>query len=382
MQYLLKTIKDLIKILKTKDQEDKDKIDIISQDTLLINKGKKPFLNDVIIRPNITAKKTSGSIEAHLNGFRFTSGKGDKIDIIYKNIKHALFQPCENELIVLIHFHLHNPILIGKKKTNDVQFFREAGAQSDDLDNRRRGNDMEEYELELKDRNHRDKINEEFRRFTQAVSEISKLDFDMPYKDLAFTGVPNKSLVTLLPNAYCLASVIELPFFVITLDEVELVHFERVQVNYIVNIKLSIKNFDMVFVFKDINRPAHRITIIPLESLEVIKSWLDSVDILYSEGTINLKWPNILSKIKNDPEGFIKEGGWSFLHEGGDDSCPEDEENEDSSFNESEYGDDEESEYSEESDECEDSEVSGGDEDLSEEGLSWDKLEEKAERSK
>ena len=187
-------------------------------------------MNDVIIRPNITSKKTSGLIEAHQNGFRFTSNRGDKIDIIYKNIKHALFQPCENELIVLLHLHLHNPILIGKKKTNDVQFFREAGAQSDDLDIRRRGNDMEEYEIELKDRRNRDRINEEFRRLTQGVSEISRFDFDMPYKDLAFSGVPFKSLVTLLPNAFCLASVIELPFFVITLDDVELVHFERVQV--------------------------------------------------------------------------------------------------------------------------------------------------------
>lgn len=230
MLFLQKTIKDLIKILKTKDQEDKDKNDLVSQENLIMIKGKKNFLNDVIIRPNITSKKTSGLIEAHQNGFRFTSNRGDKIDIIYKNIKHALFQPCENELIVLLHLHLHNPILIGKKKTNDVQFFREAGAQSDDLDIRRRGNDMEEYEIELKDRRNRDRINEEFRRFTQGVSEISRFDFDMPYKDLAFSGVPFKSLVTLLPNAFCLASVIELPFFVITLDDVELVHFERVQV--------------------------------------------------------------------------------------------------------------------------------------------------------
>lgn len=138
----------------------------------------------------------------------------------------------------------------------------------------------------------------------------------------------------------------------------------------------------MVFVFKDLNRAAHRITTIPMESLEVIKSWLDSVDILYSEGTINLKWPNILTKIKTDPEGFIKEGGWSFLHDGGDNSSAEDEENEDSSFNESEFDEGEESEFSEESDEYEDSEVSGGDDDLSEQGLSWDKLEEKAEKSK
>lgn len=39
------------------------------------------------------------------------------LDILYKNIQHAFFQPAENELIVLIHFHLKNPILVGKKKT-------------------------------------------------------------------------------------------------------------------------------------------------------------------------------------------------------------------------------------------------------------------------
>ena len=37
------------------------------------------------------------------------------------NIKHAFFQPADNEMISLVHFHLINPIMVGKKKTNDVQ---------------------------------------------------------------------------------------------------------------------------------------------------------------------------------------------------------------------------------------------------------------------
>lgn len=37
------------------------------------------------------------------------------------NIKHAFFQPADNEMIALVHFHLVNPIMVGKKKTNDVQ---------------------------------------------------------------------------------------------------------------------------------------------------------------------------------------------------------------------------------------------------------------------
>lgn len=39
-------------------------------------------------------------------GFRFTSVRGDKVDILYNNIKHAFFQPCDGEMIILLHFHM------------------------------------------------------------------------------------------------------------------------------------------------------------------------------------------------------------------------------------------------------------------------------------
>ena len=47
-----------------------------------------------------------GSLEAHTNGFRYTSVRGDKVDILYNNIKNAFFQPCDSEMIILLHFHL------------------------------------------------------------------------------------------------------------------------------------------------------------------------------------------------------------------------------------------------------------------------------------
>lgn len=136
----------------------------------------------------------------------------------------------------------------------------------------------------------------------------------------------------------------------------------------------------MVIVFKDLNRQPHRITSIPIESLEDIKNWLDSCDILFSEGPMNLKWPKVIGKIKDDPEKFIQDGGWSILQ---DDSSEEDEgDQEDSSFHESEYSEgDDDSEYGEEEEEIEDSEVSGGDSELSDQGLSWDELENEAAKS-
>ena len=42
-------------------------------------------------------------------------------DILYKNIKHAFFQPAENDYCVILHFHLHNAIMIGKKKSQVTQ---------------------------------------------------------------------------------------------------------------------------------------------------------------------------------------------------------------------------------------------------------------------
>lgn len=76
-----------------------------------------------------------------------------------------------------------------------------------------------------------------------------------------------------------------MPFFVMDLAEVEIAHFERVS--------LMIKNFDLVFVYKDYST-WKRINSVPMESLDTIKTWLDEMDVLYSEGPIPLNWPTIL----------------------------------------------------------------------------------------
>ena len=38
------------------------------------------------------------------------------LDLLFSNIKHLFFQPCDGEMLVIIHFHLRSPIMIGKKK--------------------------------------------------------------------------------------------------------------------------------------------------------------------------------------------------------------------------------------------------------------------------
>ena len=44
-------------------------------------------LNDVWIRPNFGGKgrKVTGQLEAHTNGFRYSSPKGETLDIMYRS---------------------------------------------------------------------------------------------------------------------------------------------------------------------------------------------------------------------------------------------------------------------------------------------------------
>lgn len=367
----------LIKNVKSREKDEKEKADIVDQEGLQANKtGKAIYLDNVAVRP-IFGKKQIGKLEAHMNGFRFTSNKTDKIDIIYKNIKQAFYQPSEKEMIIIIHFHLKNPIILAKKKILDIQFTREIGSISDDLGIKARKTEYDEYQMEIQEQLNKERMNKEFLNFVEKVSNFCpSIHFDIPYRDLAFEGVPNKASVVITPTVNCLVNLTEIPFFVMPLENIELVYFERVS--------QGIRNFDMAIVFQDLSRPVLKISCIPSNYLETVKTWLDSVDILFAEGSRALNWSALITQIKKDPKSFVSDGCWSAIHHEVDSSDDEnDEDDEDPSFDaeeveeeeddESEYEEDEESEYS-------DSDVSGGDEDLTEEGMSWDELEEQTRR--
>lgn len=204
-----------------------------------------------------------------------------------------------------------------------------------------------------------------------------EIEFDTPFRELGFPGAPFRSTVLLQPTSGCLVNLTEWPPFVITLEDVELVHFERVQ--------FHLKNFDMVFVFKDYSRKVAMVNAIPMNMLDHVKEWLNSCDIRYSEGVQSLNWVKIMKTITDDPEGFFESGGWTFLD-------PESDEEENAQEEETEDEDDtyqpsDAESWSEESEE--DSEYSEGDtesdsaseEDLGsdeESGKDWSDLEREA----
>jgi nucleosome binding factor SPN SPT16 subunit len=270
-----------------------------------------------------------------------------------------------------------------------VQFYTETRNAGDDLNVRRRaGYDPDEIMEEQKEREMIERLNKTFKRFVKEVEEeyLEKInmDFDIPYRELGFQGTPAKSNVDIFPCRDCLVSVSEWPPFVLTIEDVDIVYFERVS--------FGLRNFDMVFVFKDYSKAPSRVSSIPIDALVPIKQWLGELAIPWYEGPTNMNWNNVLKEIIKDKAGFVDAGGWEGWF--GDAQGESDEDDED---DDSEYEDDSDAESAVSEDE-EEEEEAGDDEDASSyaesdedsegsldsdesEGLDWEELEKRAIKS-
>lgn len=385
-QEVFKDIQELKKNVAEREAARKEKADLVEQGALQEVAGRRPVrLSDVYVRPGPEGRRLPGDVEIHTNGIRWRSQlKGDqRVDVLFSNIKHLIFQPCDHETIVLVHLHLHHPIMVGKKKTKDIQLYREAlDSLIDETSGRRtklRYGDEDEIAQEREERHRRAEANNEFKSFAENISEASRntLEVDVPFRDLGFTGVPGRQNVLVQPTTDCLVHLVELPFLVVTLSEVEVAFLERVV--------FGLKNFDLVFVFKDHSLSPVHITSIPMTQLEAVKEWLDSVDVYYVESKVNFNWTNIMKTVNEDPTGFYEMGGWTYLQpdeagaadesEDGSSEYEPDEEDEEEEDEESE----EEYEESEEEEEEESEEYSDESEE-SEDAPDWDELEEETRR--
>ncbi|GFQ03912.1 fact complex subunit spt16 [Phtheirospermum japonicum] len=384
---VVQLIKTLRRNVMARESERAERATLVTQEKLVLsgNKFKPIRLHDVWIRPAFggRARKLSGTLEAHMNGFRYSTSRADeRVDIMYGNIKHAFFQPAEKEMITLVHFHLHNHIMVGNKKTKDVQFYVEVMEMVQNIGGgKRSAYDPDEIEEEQRERDRKNKINTDFQNFVNRVNDLwgqgqfksLDLEFDQPLRELGFHGVPYKASAFIVPTSSCLVELVETPFLVISLSDIEIVNLERVG--------LAQKNFDMAIVFKDFKRDVMRIDSIPSSSLDGIKEWLDTTDIKYYESRLNLNWRPILKTITDDPQQFIEEGGWEFLNLEATDSDSDNSAESDQGYepsdaepesdSEEEASDSESLVESEDDDEDEDSEEE-------EQGKTWEELEREA----
>ncbi|KAI3892116.1 hypothetical protein MKW92_039067 [Papaver armeniacum] len=233
-------ISEVVNMIKTPRRQvvprESESATLVTQEKLQLagTKFKTMRLSDLWIRPPFggRGRKLSGTLEAHVNGFRYSTSKPDeRVDIMYAN----------KEMITLLHFHLHNHIMVGNKRQ---------------------------------------------RMFSFMLNLTCK----------AF----------IVPTSSCLVELIETPFLVVSLNEIEIINLER--------IGLGQKNFDMTIVFKDFKRNVLRIDSIPSFALYGIKECLDTTYLKYYESRLNLNWRSILKTITDDPEKFIEDGGWEFLN--------------------------------------------------------------------
>ncbi|KAA6377101.1 MAG: putative FACT complex subunit SPT16, partial [Streblomastix strix] len=400
----------LLRRLRQREKEQADMASLTTQERLLLTKDRSiPILQNVYSRPSLK-KRRLGVLEMHENGLRFIITKNEEIHIVFKNIRLAFYQKAENDLIAILHFHLWNPIMVAKKKTQDIQFYAEVAEAAKNIDGKslRGGYDSDEMAEERREQEHKKRINQEFLEFATKIQQYTNtlyssssssssdnlssltVNVDVPVRQLGFYGVPQKDMVFVMPSKHAIVELTSYPFTIIFIDDIERIYFERVD--------FSLRNFDMTVIFKDLNKNPWPIKTIDNKKIETIKKWLDTEHITYSEGVRPLNWSKIMQTIRSDVDKFYEDGGWEFL-----DSAQGDEDDEESADVESEYDPNQESGLGEEesvsgsgvpssvsdvdSDEFdgevqseEESDSIAGDEALEEEGKDWDELMEEAKK--
>lgn len=361
IEELANQITDLKKYFSQKEQS-KD-AEIVEQGALKEKAGRKVVLHECLIRAETrTALKNKvNNLELHENGFKFA-----EIEILLSNIKHIFFSEGSPEEKTIIHFHLINPIMINNKKTQNIQFFKQLTNKTSH-DTSKINDEYTEFLLEQEMEEKSRKINNEFKVFVKEIENSLSIKVEVFYKNKCFYGVPFKENIPVSMTQECIVYLNEPPYLVITLSEVEIVNFERVI--------LGLKTSDVVFVFKDKKKAPITIMSISADSIQDLKEFLDSKNVIFLETRVNIQWTNLIKTIMEDPLSFYENNAWyellnpemseesessTDLDETSfeEDSPEEDDEESDSGFAEEEeeestFEEESEEESSEESDEYE-----------------------------
>ena len=338
LQLVHKSISDMRKSYTQLEKERQATAEVEEQPSLRVNPNRGPRLQNVRVYPNLQARgrQTEGDLEAHLNGFRFTAKKDKNnasvpasnrvIDIIYKNIKHAFYQPSNRfSSLIILHFRLHSPIMINKAAAKDVQFYIEIEDNESLLDNRRRNQfDKDEIEDEEKQRKVLARLDKEFKNFCDRVHreclppkhkgdpDVKIWEWDIPYTELMFQGTPKNQMVELFPTVNCIVNLASKPVFITDMDEIDLAYYERMNPGR--------GNFDLALIYKRfLNQNAkisecwERITAIDMKYLDSIKEVLQKSSIPQYEGTTTIGWASVLKDYVKNFDDISADGGWKVV---------------------------------------------------------------------
>ncbi|XP_026393212.1 FACT complex subunit SPT16-like isoform X1 [Papaver somniferum] len=280
---------------------------------LLEGKLPRVRLSNVSIYPAAvtrTRREMIGTLEAYLNGFRYSPFQ---IDIMYSNVKHAFFQYGEEEkdgdetIPPLLHLHLRNPIKVGTEMEKDIQFrmvHTFKGRKRSAHDSCKFGD-----------------LNRVMRNF---LAEVDRIWRPLPFlfcrevqREYGFKGeLPLKEPRVFCLTEPCIVDLVKAPFFVVTLEEVEIAS--------LVLVKPEMTVFNLTFVLKDFTHDVLQIYSIPEMKLDGIKQSLDIRSVKYYENdSLDLdigQWRSRLENIRLHPETFMEEGGWDKFNSGESDA--------------------------------------------------------------
>lgn len=289
----------------------------------------RPFgLADVYMRTGTKAgarRRKTGTLELHENGFRFGE---ENVEILFSNIRHIFFSEGDVETSTILHFHLASPIVAGGRVVN-VQFYQEAGSAVV-YDTMKRRDEHMEYIVEKEEMDRQETINRRFEEFVRRIESETHFKVQVP-RD-GFEGVPFRENVMIKQTHECLVSLDVAPYLVITLEDVEVVNFERVV--------LTVKTVDVLFILK--NRQSVQMAMknksrllvsvlgVDVQNVRKLKEYLDSNNVLFMETSATIRWSNVIGSILKDPVSFYEDGAWSGLMVGDSEESEESEQSEES----------------------------------------------------
>lgn len=274
----------------------------------------KPTLNDVLFKPPLSGKKTVGRLELHKNGFRFKSTKNEEQDFLFSQIKAAFYLPTHENDLVILHFRLKNAIVVGGKKTTDVQFYGYIGVVNDDLTEntgqrvRTRNSRATDEQDDLVFEQNKMKLEGAFEGFIDLVHKQAEdqVAIEEADPDCTFTASFGYSSEPIFATPDHLVSLYTNPPLVVPFREVEVVAFERTTM---IN-----RFFDIAIIFRDYSQPVLSLSSIGNGAKSQVKQLLDSRDILIIESSSNFNWPNLLRRLCNNLDEWVnQQGGWSYF---------------------------------------------------------------------
>lgn len=248
-----------------------------------------------------------GTLEAHVNGYIYTSSSFRK-HFYFDDIQYSFFRLGDSTLPPLLHFHMHPPLKKKKKKEDTKEFeFHLVKCPPGQNRQRRSHHDSDKIEKQNISDNERLKnfVDEVHARWdTLPISPRLFVKLAKEYEfdgNIHWKGSSVYSHPTFVLTPYDLIVLVETPFTVFPMEEIEIVNLSV----------LGSEKINMAVIFKDFKEESVLlINAIPLKAFAAIKDRLNSGFVKYYVNTKEIDWKATVRDIAAFPERFISMGGW------------------------------------------------------------------------